>query len=246
MTRVATVRTRRPAFFSVIGELFITLGVITGMFLVWQLWINDWVSDAGQAATAQSYAERWAREPLSPPAATGTDVDPPVTAQPAPGAVFANLIVPRFGKGYIRPIAEGVGSDVLDDTARGMGHYPGTELPGAMGNIGLASHRTAYGGALHFLETLRLNDAIYLETREGWYEYRYRNTEYVLASGAGVLDDVPQHPSSQPGDRLLTLTTCNPLYSSAERIVAYAVFDSFHSRADGPPAQIAGLVKGES
>ena len=35
-------------------------------------------------------------------------------------------------------------------TARlGVGHYPGTQMPGEVGNFAVAAHRTAYGGGLH-------------------------------------------------------------------------------------------------
>ncbi|MCR2828557.1 class E sortase, partial [Microbacterium sp. zg.Y909] len=39
--------------------------------------------------------------------------------------------------------------------------------------------------------------------------------------------------------RYLTLTTCSPMWSTAERLAAYAVFDSFTPRADGPPESLA-------
>lgn len=238
----ATARARVSAI-GIAGEILVTLGVIVGLFVVWEIWINDWVSDTGQAATAHAYSQQWADAPVVPtPAAADVATDPPVTAQPKAGTIFANLIVPRFGSDYTRPIAEGVGLDVLNDVSRGMGHYEQTALPGAIGNVAIASHRTAYGGALHLLPDLRIGDHVYIETVDGWYQYSYRNTEYVLVSGVGVLDPVPQVDGASPGDRLLTMTTCNPIYSSAERIIAYAVFDRFYPRAEGAPSEIASLA----
>ena len=55
---------------------------------------------------------------------------------------------------------------------------------------------------------------------------------------------VPQSDGATPTDRLLTMTSCNPLFSSAERIIAYSVFDRFYPRADGPPDEIAATVAG--
>jgi sortase A len=41
----------------------------------------------------------------------------------------------------------------------------------------------------------------------------------------------------------MTMTSCNPMFSSSERIVGYAVFDSWQPTSAGPPAEIAATVK---
>jgi sortase A len=68
----------------------------------------------------------------------------------------------------------------------------------------------------------------------------------VKPTGVGVLDPVPQQDGVAATQRLLTLTTCNPFYSTAERIIGYSVFDKFTPRADGPPQEIAATVNGGS
>jgi sortase A len=42
------------------------------------------------------------------------------------------------------------------------------------------------------------------------------------------------------------MTTCHPKLSAAERLIAYALFESFVPRANGVPTEIAGtaLVNG--
>jgi sortase A len=42
----------------------------------------------------------------------------------------------------------------------------------------------------------------------------------------------------------MTMTSCNPLFSAAERIIAYAVYESFYPRSSGPPDAIAATVAG--
>ena len=59
-----------------------------------------------------------------------------------------------------------------------------------------------------------------------------------------TLAAVPHHPDLQADDRIVTLTSCNPLYSTAERIVAYGVLESWQPSAAGPPAEIADVVAG--
>jgi sortase A len=225
----------------VIGEVLLTLGVLVGLYVVWQIWINDAVSDSSQHRTAEGYSQQWAGDFVEPDPSE-VPKGPVVTADPDDGAVFANLIVPRFGDDYMRPIAEGTGLSVLNDVSRGMGHYDQTQLPGELGNFAIASHRTAYGGALHTIHELRVGDPVYVETQDGWYEYVYRNTEYVPPTSVDVIAPVPGDSEAEPTQRLITMTTCNPFYSSAERIIAYGVFTHWYPRADGPPAEIADLV----
>ena len=152
------------------------------------------------------------------------------------------MYVPRFGDGSQRRIAEGTGLDVLNSSDLGVGHYPGTQMPGQVGNFAIASHRSAYGGGMHEIEQLQLGDAIYIQTKDGWYTYRFRDFEYVTPETVDVLAPVPHHPDLAPTDRIVTLTSCNPLYSTAERIIAYGVLESWQPSTAGPPAEIADVV----
>jgi sortase A len=155
---------------------------------------------------------------------------------------FAELYIPRFGADYARAIAEGVGtSDVLDKGI--LGHYPDSQLPGAIGNFAVAGHRTTHGAPLKQIASLRVGDKIYVQTADGYFTYDFRGLEYVRPTGVGVIDPVPQNPGVAPTDRIMTMTSCNPMFSSSERIVGYAVFDSWQPTSAGPPAEIAATVK---
>jgi sortase A len=239
------VRRKQVTVIGVLGELLVTGGVIILLFLGWQLWFNNVVSTSEQRSVAESLSEEWATSAPTPTPDAGTLRDPGVpaiTATPEVNTAFANLIVPRLGPDFKRPIAEGVGTEVLNSTRLGMGHYSGTQLPGELGNFALASHRSAYGGAFHNIHQLVVGDSIWVETADGWYKYIYRSTEYVRSSGVDVILPVPREPGAAPTESIITLTTCNPFYSSAERIIAYGVFDSWYPRADGPPAEIATIA----
>ena len=171
---------------------------------------------------------------------------PPVmSATVANAQRFALLIVPRFGADYYRPIAQGTGvTDVLNKGE--LGHYPTTQMPGAVGNFAIASHRKAYGGDLEHINDLRVGDHIFVGTADGWYQYTFRNLQFVTPNDVAVLDPVPDQPGIQPGDRIITLQSCNPFFSTAERIMAYGTFDTFYPIAGGPPAEIAATVTGKS
>jgi sortase A len=236
---------RRVSVLGVIGELLITAGVVVMLFLGWQLWLNDIIVGGQQQAEAGELSQSWERgegtgsiKPVDPG-------EPAVMAAPGNAEKFAVLIVPRWGADYERSIAEGTGAkDVLNKI--GLGHYTGTQMPGEVGNFAVASHRMAYGGGFKDLHQLQIGDHIYVETQDGWYDYVYRSTEYVLPSGVGVIDPVPQAPDATAVDRMITLTTCNPFFSTAERLIAYGVYETWYPRAGGPPAEIAGTVNARS
>ena len=234
---------RRISVVGVLGELLITAGVFVLLFLAWQLWFNDIVVANKLHQESLQQSQSWQRDEDT--AEHGTPQDPPVLGTPAASATFGLMIIPRFGADYYRPIAEGTGTfEVLNKGE--IGHYPTSDMPGAVGNFAVAAHRTSYGKPFNQIPDLDVGDRIYVETRDGWYAYIFRNLEYVPPTGVGVIDPVPQDKGVAPTDRLMTMTSCNPLFSSAERIIAYSVFDRFYPRADGPPEEIAATVAGNT
>lgn len=232
----------------VLGEVLITAGVVVMLFLGWYIWLDDIVSGNEQQVAAVEVQQQWQTEWERAEAVTERptiDNGEPVVAQPpAAGEVFATLIVPRFGDDYVRKIAGGIDlRTVLNSRTIGVGHYPDTQMPGEMGNFAIAAHRNTYGGAFSDIDKLRVGDLLYVETADGWYEYAFRGLEYVWPTYVSVLEPVPREPDVAATDRFLTLTSCNPRYSSAERIIAYAVMENWYPRAGGPPAALSGLVE---
>jgi sortase A len=233
---------RRPvSVFGILGELLITAGVFVLLFLGWQVWLNDIIEGAAQDNQAQQLSQSWKSSTApAPPKAVGPGT-PIVAVAPGNAQKFGILYVPRFGSTWERPIAQGVGvRDVLDKI--GVGHYPGSAMPGAVGNFAIAAHRHAYGGGFENLHMLHVGDHVYIGTKDGWYEYTFRNIEYVRPNQVNVLQPVPMEPGVAPVDRILTMTTCNPFFSTAERMVAFATFDTWYPYAEGAPPEIASTV----
>jgi sortase A len=226
----------------VLGELLITAGVFVLLFLGWQVWLNDIIEGAAQDKQAQQLSQSWKTSaPPAPPKAVGPGT-PVVAVAPGNAQKFGILYVPRFGPTWERPIAEGVGvADVLDKI--GVGHYPGSAMPGAVGNFAIAAHRHAYGGGFENLHLLHVGDHVYIGTKDGWYEYTFRDIEYVKPTQVNVLQPVPMEPGVAPVDRILTMTTCNPFFSTAERMIAFATFDTWYPYAEGAPPEIASTVE---
>ncbi|MFB2598891.1 class E sortase [Herbiconiux sp. P17] len=236
----------------VAGELLITAGVLVLLFLGWQFSINGIMLNNQQASDANNLSQTWAGDgsnsaapaPTQSPAADAATFqygEPPVIAAPAATEEFAVMYVPRFGADFKKTIAEGVDPrSVLNNG--GAGHYPGTQMPGAVGNFAVAAHRDGWGSPFLKINELQVGDPIYVETQDGWYTYTFRGLEYVTPLGVGVIDPVPQVEGATPTDRLITLTSCNPLYIASERIIAYGVLTDWQPRSAGAPAEIAGIV----
>ena len=106
-----------------------------------------------------------------------------MSTAPANGTRFGSVLVPRFGADYYRPIAEGVSTRTVLNKGGQFGHYPSTQMPGAVGNFAIAAHRTTYGASLGQIAELRVGDHIFIETEDGWYQYEFRNLEYVHPTG---------------------------------------------------------------
>lgn len=233
----------RASVSSVIGELLLTAGVIVLLFVAWQMWIGDIIISAQKNDAGAAISQQWAQAPAPdpPPRLEHDDgttyYEPVIPARPAETEQLGRMHVPRFGSEYNVGIYGGTSrARTLDKL--GIGVYVDSKMPGEVGNFSMAGHRTTWGKPFNQLDKLQLNDAIVTETPDGWYIYRFRNLEYVKPAQTDVLLDVPQMPGLTTDERYITLTACSPLYSLAERIVAYGVFESFHPRAEGPPTAL--------
>ena len=229
----------------VFGELLLTAGAILLLFVAWQLWWTNLDADARQRDVVRDFGRSLAG-PTGPsaPAVTAGPVKPgygprpaAVAAEPEAGETIGVVYIPRFGAGYTRPVVQGTTPGVLDSL--GLGHYPGTAMPGAAGNFAVAGHRQTHGAVLDNIDTLVPGDRIYVQTRQGYYVYRYRNSDVVLPSATEVLLPVPAQPAATPTESYLTMTSCNPRFGSQERIIAYSLLERWQPASAGPPAEIA-------
>lgn len=233
---------RRATFSSVLGELLITVGVVVLMYVAWQMWIGDIIYGAENNAKGAALSEQWEKEaaelPALPELKDPADQYPmPELAHPADAEVFGNMIVPAWGADYKVPMAGGVTRPRTLDKGH-VGLYPQSVMPGEIGNLTFAAHRTTWGAPFNKMAELRVGDAIVVEMPGGWYTYRFRNIEYVKPNEVAVLADVPQHPGIPANERYITLTSCAPKLSLAERIVGYGVFESYQPRQLGAPDSV--------
>jgi sortase A len=208
-----------------LGELLVTIGVVLLLFVGWQLWWTDVVSDA-DAAQVVAQLQQQADGP-------GSGWVQPKKAKL--GDAFAIVRIPRFGANFARPLYEGTARDVLQ---RGVGHYVGTALPGEVGNFAMAGHRTTYGKPFNRIAELKQGDAVLVETRDTWFVYRVTGHEIVPPNQVSVLLPVPNEPDAEPTAAVLTMTSCHPEFSARERYVVHAELEQTYPHAQGVPADV--------
>ena len=230
----------------VVGELLITLGVIVLFFLAWQLWINNAIVAKEQTSLTKELQEEWQTE--VPVIVTPDDTDygtPPAFSGVGEGSKFATVYIPRLGENSGRVVTNSV--DLPSVLNHGYyGHYPQTQWPGQVGNFALAIHRTNWGSPFADSNKLESGDKIYVETRDGYYTYVFRNYEYVLPTTVSVILPTPGRNNVTAGQSLITITTCNPLLGDAERLIVFGVLDSWRPRTAGPPSAIAFESSGKA
>ena len=232
----------------VVGEVLITLGVLLGAFLVWQLWWTDVVAARAQEQVVEDLG--WVRAAPGPadgdqgakPTAESAPIErrdpPPAMEEPAVGTGFAALQVPRWGTDYLRTISQGTDrKQVLD--MLGIGHYEGTAMPGQVGNFALAGHRTTYNKPFNRVEELQTGDALVVQTADSWFVYKVSSTEIVNPDQIDVLAPVPRRPEAAPTEAVMTLTTCHPMYSARQRFIVYAKLDYWMPISAGTPAELS-------
>jgi sortase A len=216
----------------VVGRSCISAGVLTLLFVVYQLWGTGIREAQAQHKLKDEFqelvGEDAAGDPISSDKGTSSTtsttfgVPPP---PPADGDAVAHLVIPKIGVDKI--VVQGVS---LDDLKRGPGHYTDTPLPGQPGNAAIAGHRTTYGAPFNRINELGNGDEILVTTLQGSFVYEVMGQQIVSPSQVEVLNN--QH------DNRLTLTACHPKYSASQRIVVSA-------KLVGPAAPVAATPPNE-
>ena len=210
-----------------------TAGILILALVVFQLWGTGLYTAREQTRLKADFNAQLARADTARTLAAAADPATTTTTTPPPpppeGEAVSTLKIPKIG--LDDAVVQGVG---VADLRKGPGHYPETPMPGELGNAAVAGHRTTYGAAFNRLDELEPGDEIIVNTLRGPFRYVVdpqpqedgdpRGYIVVPPSQVDVLEPTP-NPSA-PGTNLatLTLTTCNPKYSAATRLVVRATF----------------------
>ena len=117
--------------------------------------------------------------------------------------------IPRIG--VDAPVVSGTDWEALK---RGVGHQPGTGMPGEPGNVVLSAHNDIYGEIFRYLDQLEPGDEIIIHTLSRQYTYVVRETQIVSPYAVQVMDATR--------DPMATLISCYPYQVDNQRIVVFA------------------------
>ena len=216
-----------------LANALILVGLASAGYLGYQLLRTNELAAHAADQTVERIEREWQPTLVQPADGVqeGHGREPAASPVPAQrGDAVALLRIPKLADQWRQqPVVEGVDAEQL---AAGVGHYPGTALPGKVGNFAIAGHRLGHGQPFHWLDRLEAGDLIELVTANAAYHYRVTGSEVVSPSESVVLAPVPGQSGTTPSEARMTLTTCHPRYSSRQRLVYYAVLDTVGQGAD--------------
>lgn len=136
-------------------------------------------------------------------------------------APLGRLRIPDIG--LDTPFFNGVHDEVLTN---GPGHWPGTPLPGTVGNAVLSGHRTTWTAPFNRLDELTAGDTVHVAIGPE-RDLVYQVFQTAVVPESEYVDFVLAQPP-EPGNRTITLFACHPEGDRTYRIVVRA-------RADDAP-----------
>jgi sortase A len=203
-TTVTKRRRRRGRGLRIAGLVLILIAVGLGAYSWWRLWGTGFTTRAAQNELRPEFEHLVASQPADAA---------PVRVAHVPGRAVAIIKIPKIDVDLV--VVEGTDTESLK---KGPGHYVDTAYPWQdHGRVGIAGHRTTYGAPFWSLNELEPGDRIVLATEYGIYTYRVTGSEIIAPSDGSVLR-ATQRPT-------LVLTTCNPRFSAAQRLVVFAERD---------------------
>jgi sortase A len=172
---------------------------------------------AGVGATAATAATATTTTTSTTPAGSTTTTtlpplpvpqDAPADNEPEPQTFYGRIQIPSIE--VDSPLLEGIRINTLD---YGPGHWPGTAMPGELGNVVVAGHRVSMNEDFRDIDQLAPGDDVIFTTDSGRHVYRVESTEIVSPDALWVVD--------QTYAKTATLFACHPPGSVAQRIVVH-------------------------
>jgi sortase A len=137
---------------------------------------------------------------------------PPPPRADEPYVELGRLQIPKIGIDTV--MLQGISLNTLD---LGPGHWPGTALPGQIGNTVVAGHRTSHNKVFRNIDQLAPGDEVIFTTSAGEYVYVVRETTVVKPDAMYIVEQTPESTA--------TLFACHPPGSTRERIVVHLALD---------------------
>lgn len=201
------------------GRVFVGAGLVLLFFTAYLLWGTGVYTKQEQRRAAEAVA----RAPIVTEDRLASGEIPP--ARPASptklGDPLFTLKIPKIGVETV--VVQGVGREELkkgpglfsDCAANASGDcVQDAKYPGESGNVPVSGHRTTYGAPFFRLNELEKGDVI--DFVSGRVRYRYKVREQKVVDPTGGFAVVEQHGRDE-----VTLTTCHPRFSAAQRLIVH-------------------------
>jgi sortase A len=234
---------RTARLIGAVGRTLITIGLLTFLFVGYQLW-GTGIQEARAQDKLDSQFDKLLSTTTSTPGPNtprpSTTVPPLATVAPVSTTTTTVVPLPTYDNGDViarleipainldKKIVQGVDTD---DLRKGPGHYTTTPMPGQKGNASIAGHRTTYGAPFMDIDKLKVGDEIRVTTVQGTFTYKVFDDVGDL-SGHRIVKPTDTWVLNDFGDNRLTLTACHPKYSAAQRIVVVG------RRVEAPPGAL--------
>lgn len=207
---------------SLLGRAMITLGLILLLFVAYQLWGTNYFASRSQDNLRSDFEKQLQEQTTT---TKTSDPNAPTTTAPVPeipitGSAIASIRIDKIGVNSI--VVTGTDKGSLQ---KGPGHYPKTPLPGQFGNSAIAGHRTTYGAPFNRLDELDIGDKIVIKTLTNTFTYKVSKKPFAVKPSDVSVIDPTKDPTDPTGEKLLatlTLTTCHPKFSAAQRLIVKA------------------------
>ena len=190
-----------------IGKTLISAGLLLLLFVAYQLWGTGLAESQAQNKLKSQFI---ASTSVATPA-----TDAPTTTLPPPpkkGDVVAQITIDKIN--VEKFVIAGVGYKELE---KGPGLFASSPLPGQLGNVSIAGHRTTFGAPFGRVNELAKGDRIVMTTSRGEFVYLVSEAPTIVqASDVDVIRTV------DPSRAILTLVTCHPKWTSENRMIISA------------------------
>ena len=163
------------------------------------------------AAGAQGVLDRI---PTPPPPAVAPVGDLPTPAPvpdayaPEPLVTLGTIEIPRIG--LRSTLYQGITLTTIDN---GPSHWPGTALPGQLGNVVVAGHRVTHSKPFRHIDQMVPGDRVIFTVDGTRTEYEMVSNEVVTPDALRIVEQRPEHTA--------TLFACHPPGSARYRFVVH-------------------------
>jgi sortase A len=141
-------------------------------------------------------------------------IEPPLNPRAKePIVKIGEIHIPKIG--LVHPVYEGVTLTVID---HGPGHWPGSAVPGQLGNAVFAGHRVTHSHPFRRIHEMVPGDDIIFKMQNGTFTYKMTGHQVVTPKDVHIVN-----PTT---DATVTLFACHPPGSARQRYVVRGTFVS--------------------